>query len=223
MSVSTKHLDMFIKFAAKELKLDSLPKIHFVGNEEDKYDAFGHKQGGEIHVRITDRHPIDIMRTIAHELVHFNQKKGNVNSREDNANMMAGRIMRKFDIRHPEVFKDKPIKSVNEDGVAANAVGAGGMGSSSPGPIQGLDPIMGSTKRKSIFPERTRIQPLKKMQVSKKGLMGGKPLSLSQNGAFDQFKMNSTKYNHVMPSGGPKNLRDIIGRENKNIKRSDKR
>ena len=121
MSVSRKHLDMFIKFAAKELKLDTLPKIHFVGNEENKYSAFGHAKDDEIFIRITDRHPIDIMRTIAHELVHFNQKKGSEQSREDNANQMAGRIMRNFDISHPEVFKDKPIKSLDRKSTRLNS------------------------------------------------------------------------------------------------------
>jgi hypothetical protein len=44
--------------------------------------------------------------------------------REDEANALAGRIMRKFDIAYPSVFKDEPI--LHEDsGVAVNNAGTG--------------------------------------------------------------------------------------------------
>ena len=191
------HLNLFIKFAAKELGIKSLPKIHFVGNSENKKHAFGHTNTKVIYVRVTDRHPLDIMRTLAHELIHCTQKvKGDL-AREDNANAMAGRLMRKFDNKYPNIFKDKSMKAnMMEDGVAANAVGAGGMGSSSPGPIQGFDPLL---KLKA---------PLKRKQLTQ---------------PWDhQFKMNSNKYNYSMPGGVPKKLRDIIGRDYKNEKRSDK-
>ena len=76
-----------MKFAAKELGLRSLPNIKFVGSSENRMDSFGHTKGNSITVRITDRHPIDIMRTIAHEFIHIKQnvtkkKIGN----EDQAN-----------------------------------------------------------------------------------------------------------------------------------------
>lgn len=197
MSVSINHLNMFIKFAAKELGLKTLPKMHFVGSSENSKHAFGHTNGKDVYVRITDRHPIDIMRTIAHELMHCKQKNS-VKFREDEANAMAGRIMRKFDNTYPEVFKDKSIKAnMMEDGVAANAVGAGGMGPT-PSPMQGFNPIL-----------NLKSQPLKRKLVS--------------TGWDHQLKMNSTKYNYSLPDGMQKKLRDIIGRDYKNEKRSDKR
>lgn len=197
MSVSMNHLNMFIKFAAKELGLKTLPKMHFVGSSENKNHAFGHTNKKDVYVRITDRHPIDIMRTIAHELMHCKQKSG-VKFKEDEANAMAGRIMRKFDNTYPEVFKDKAIKAnMMEDGVAANAVGAGDMGPAS-GPMQGYNPIL-----------KLKSQPLKRKILS--------------TGWDHQLKMNSTKYNYSMPGGMQKKLRDIIGRDYKNEKRSDKR
>src|ERR1700755_3471232 len=108
MQANVSHVRKFIEFAAKQLGLPSLPQIKLVGSSANRYDAFGHSQGNLIVVRITDRHPIDIMRTIAHELIHYRQNilkmSKNDNFREDNANAMAGRVMRAFDIAHPEVF-----------------------------------------------------------------------------------------------------------------------
>ena len=131
----------FVKFVAKELGLKTVPTIKFVGKSEDKFSAFGHTKGTDISVRITDRHPNDVMRTIAHELVHYyqNTTKKNIGS-EDQANALAGRIMRKFNVAHPQIFKDKPFKAnIVEDGIvgAANAMG----GSSSVAGTGGIDTI----------------------------------------------------------------------------------
>lgn len=204
MQVSTTHLNLFIKFAAKELGLKTLPKIKFVGSSEDKRDAFGHSIGNNIVVRITERHPIDVMRTIAHELIHYRQnvQKKNMGS-EDQANMLAGRIMRKFDIKYPHIFKDKAIKAnmMEDGGMTTSSLPVNRMGTSSStagtGGIDTIDPLM---KLKA---------PLKRKQ-------------LSQPWDF-QYKMNSTKYNYVSPGGVPKKLRDIIRREYSNENRSDKR
>jgi len=193
------HLKLFIQFAVKELGIKTLPKIHFVGSKENKMHAFGHTNKKDIYVRVTDRHPLDIMRTLAHELIHCRQKSGGDSWKEDNANEMAGRLMRDFDNKYPHIFKDKAMKAnMMEDSVAANAVGAGGMGSTSPGPIQGFDPIL-----------KLKPQPMKR--------------KLYTGGWDHNFKMNSTKYNHILPNNTPKNLRDITGRDYKNEKKADKR
>lgn len=158
MSKQLKHLNKFIDFAKKELKLPSLPNIHFAGSEENKKDAFGHSQGNDITIRINDRHPIDVMRTIAHELTHYHQnlkKEKGEQFREDEANALAGRIMRKFDTSHPEVFKDEEIDDLGEE--MASTVPANAMGASSSthgtGGIDIYDPLMhaGKTiKRKKL-------------------------------------------------------------------------
>lgn len=132
MQSVVKQLNDFVKFAAKELGLSKLPKIHFVGNKENGKNAFGHSIADKIYVRITDRHPGDIMRTIAHELIHVKQtqmgKRGE-QYREDEANAIAGRIMRKFNTTYPSVFKQHAtpanIKEM-ESAIPANVMGAGG-------------------------------------------------------------------------------------------------
>lgn len=132
-------LNKFVRFAAKEIGLKTLPKIHFVGHKEDAYNAFGHSIGNDIYIRISDRHPDDIMRTIAHELIHQKQHQMGRKSeqfKEDQANAIAGRIMRKFNTSHPSIFKTKPIEETESLG-AVNSIG-GGEG------IAKFDPLLGS-------------------------------------------------------------------------------
>lgn len=114
MAKVTPSIQKFIKFAARELNLKTIPHIHFTGHEEDVKRAFGHEKSGSITIRTTGRHPIDIMRTIAHELVHFKQGKGNEQHKEDQANAIAGRIMRKYDTLNPNAFKERAISEEGE-------------------------------------------------------------------------------------------------------------
>lgn len=131
MQTSVRDVEKFVKFATDKIGLKSLPRIRFVGSSENRMRAFGHflgtKSKSGITVRITGRHPIDVMRTLAHELIHYDQVsrgiRGSARMKEDEANALAGRIMRDFDSAHPEVFNHSVIK---EDGVApvsTNAVG----------------------------------------------------------------------------------------------------
>ena len=63
------------------------------------------------YISIINRHPIDILRTLAHEFVHYKQSvmgkvmKSNPGSPSENeANAKAGEIMRKYGKLHPELF-----------------------------------------------------------------------------------------------------------------------
>jgi hypothetical protein len=153
MDKSAGHIQHFISFAVKHLKLTKMPKIRLVGHSEDSKRTFGHSIDNEIVVRSIGRHPNDVMRTLAHEMVHF--KYGNTGTsqeREDMANAIAGRIMRLYNTKYPNTFKNKPI---TEEGmvsaVPANAMGAS---SSASGPIQTYDPklkIPGPKRLKNIL------------------------------------------------------------------------
>jgi 5' nucleotidase, deoxy (Pyrimidine), cytosolic type C protein (NT5C) len=111
-----------LKICQEELDFDTLPKIQWVsdGSYGKKYHSFGSFQpdAGIVTVSITGRHIIDMMRTLAHELVHYKQMldgrlgpgAGKTGSPiENEANAMAGVIMRKFDHKFPEAFSIKPI------------------------------------------------------------------------------------------------------------------
>ena len=166
-----KQLQNFVKFAAKELNLSKLPKIHFVGNKENSKNAFGHSIGSDIYIRITERHPGDVMRTIAHELIHVKQTqmgKHGEQFREDEANALAGRIMRKFNTTYPEIFKQKPIPANLKE--TESAIPANSMGTSSPtnsfSSIATFSPIMAVVQKRKkltdLIGKTARLRDLKK-------------------------------------------------------------
>jgi hypothetical protein len=117
-------VDMFKKFlplAMEILEIDRLPKMNFESDiESGGQPSFGMYANDEktLHVAILNRHPVDILRTVAHELVHFkqdirnelNDESGATGSPEENqAHEIAGVIMRHFNKRHPEFLRSQPI------------------------------------------------------------------------------------------------------------------
>lgn len=167
--VNVNHVRKFIQFAAKELKLPSMPQIKLVGSQENQYDAFGHSVSNLIVVRVTDRHPIDVMRTLAHEMLHYKETvlgiKSSENAKEDQANLVAGRIMRKFDVTHPEVFKDKAIRANMLHEMALGATPPNAMGTSAIGggsnSIATFDPFLFKNKRKELGLMKNLSKPAK--------------------------------------------------------------
>jgi hypothetical protein len=132
MFKKTPELAKFEKFAAAHLGIKKLPVIYYVGHQEDAKKAFGDftQSDDKIRVRTVDRHPIDVMRTLAHELAHYkwklegkrgDNKPGGAS--ENYAHEMAGKIMRNYDNTHGFMFKASPLK---EDGAAAGLAPAAG-------------------------------------------------------------------------------------------------
>lgn len=109
----------FIKFTMKELGLKSLPSdIKFVGSDYSAQNlTFGTyaPDTDEIVIVKDNRHPIDVLRTLAHELVHHKQRQdGQIldgqdgSETENEANAKAGELMRKFRTVMPEIFNVGP-------------------------------------------------------------------------------------------------------------------
>jgi hypothetical protein len=104
----------FIVFLKKELRLNiDIPYIFIDdSNFSKKNMTFGMMNSdGVIYISIINRHPMDILRTLAHEYVHYKQSikgvviKSNPGSPAENqANAKAGEIMRKYGKLHPELF-----------------------------------------------------------------------------------------------------------------------
>jgi hypothetical protein len=101
----------FLPFVKQRLELEKLPKIEFLSKPLE--DTFGRYHDGKVRVVVTRRHPIDVLRTLAHELVHWKQEldgklhpeSGETGSPEENeANAKAGVIMRDFDQANPELL-----------------------------------------------------------------------------------------------------------------------
>ncbi len=114
-------LEKFFSVALSELKLKTLPKfsIHKTVGDPD-YPSFGGYdfENNVLYVAIANRHIVDILRTIAHELVHYSQNlNGGLSvddgitgsEKENQANAVAGVILRKFNKRYPEYLSVKPI------------------------------------------------------------------------------------------------------------------
>ena len=113
----------FIRFAAKDLELKSLPKFDFVFDSKKSIErkSFGGYAPGAEHITITvkNRHIMDVCRTLAHELVHYSQdlkkeleddEAGSTGSPQENeANARAAVIMRNFGKAFPDMFGKESI------------------------------------------------------------------------------------------------------------------
>ena len=111
----------FLPLAMHALALKKLPKIKLekiiIDHEQP---TFGKYDDGEqiIYLAIENRHALDILRTLAHELVHFKQNTehrldvdsgGTGSEIENEANAQAAIIMRHFNKKYPEFFKDSAV------------------------------------------------------------------------------------------------------------------
>ena len=114
----------FVRFAAEDLELDSLPKFEFKFDTKRslEHKSFGGYQPGAEHITITvtNRHIMDVCRTLAHELVHYSQdlkkeleddEAGATGSPQENeANARAAVIMRNWGKLHPDYFDKEAIE-----------------------------------------------------------------------------------------------------------------
>lgn len=125
----------FLPIAMHVLKIDKLPHIKLTKIVDDSdQPTFGRfiNDNMIIEVGIANRHILDILRTLAHELTHFKQfinhrigpHSGNTGSPEENeAHAVAGVIMRFFNKKHPHYFKDVPLQM--QETATAGATSAG--------------------------------------------------------------------------------------------------
>ena len=119
-------LDLIIKrfqvFLKRELRLTyDIPVILIDDADFSKrIAAFGQiSKQNVIELSVINRHPMDILRTLAHEYVHYKQhmekgldhKSSHAGSPTENqANAKAGELIRKYGQLHPELFDLMPIR-----------------------------------------------------------------------------------------------------------------
>jgi Zn-dependent peptidase ImmA (M78 family) len=105
----------FVNYACSRLNIDE-PKVFVINSpsysQENKSFGGYHPQEQEIRIVVHNRNMADILRTLAHELVHHMQNlngdklNGEDGSDSENeANAMAGIIMREFGRENPEIFE----------------------------------------------------------------------------------------------------------------------
>ena len=113
-------LKAFLIFLKRELRITFDVPIILIDDVDfaKKVFAFGFiNEDKVIYLSIVNRHPIDILRTLSHEMIHYKQliEKGTLKSHagspeENFANAKAGEIMRKYSKLHPELFDLMPIR-----------------------------------------------------------------------------------------------------------------
>lgn len=115
-----KSLTPFVKWVCEKLGTDDVPKVVLSNNLEKVKErrTFGSTQStGEIWVFVGNRNTADVMRTLAHELVHYKQfsigtahesmdEKQNLKI-EDEANAIAGRLMRKYGKMNADIYEGR--------------------------------------------------------------------------------------------------------------------
>lgn len=110
----------FLPLAMNHLHLEKLPRIHIrAGLKTGAQPSFGQfSTNNEISVEVEGRHPVDVLRTLAHELTHFAQNQRNEiednsgetgSDIENQANAEAGVIMRHFNKKYPKYLSLRPI------------------------------------------------------------------------------------------------------------------
>jgi hypothetical protein len=113
----------FIRFAAEDLELNTLPKFNFVFDSKESMErkSFGGYMPGKEYITITvkNRHIMDVCRTLAHELVHYKQDLDNEledddagttgSPQENEANARAAVIMRNYGKAQPDMFGKESI------------------------------------------------------------------------------------------------------------------
>ena len=109
--ISTNHvLQRFLSVCRQELELEDLPAVYLVAQPDMSGPAFG-EFDGSIKIVSNGRHIMDVLRTLAHELVHWKQCQmgegldgADGSDTENQANAVAGIIMRRFGKLCPHLF-----------------------------------------------------------------------------------------------------------------------
>ncbi len=108
----------FVLYAKEQLGIDQLPKIKLVTDQKFAVTlrSFGayKPETRELDVYIANRNAADILRTIAHELVHHRQNElgmlqpesGETGSPHENqANSLAGELLRHYGKQHEIIYE----------------------------------------------------------------------------------------------------------------------
>ena len=121
-----RHLDKFVEFVKKDLGIENDVNIKYQTDKGGikttavyKYqDGDEDYEQSEVRVYTKERALQDIMRSVAHELVHHQQNengklKGKISNVggpiEDEANAVAGELLKKYGIDNPEIYGEEEV------------------------------------------------------------------------------------------------------------------
>lgn len=114
-------INEFVKYAVKELNINTLPNVVVLSRDQEKAQeksSFGSfdPNTNEIWVYIGNRNMADILRTLAHELVHHKQREDNRlqpdsgetgSDIENEANATAGILLRDYGKNNKNIYESK--------------------------------------------------------------------------------------------------------------------
>lgn len=134
-SSKVKQIQQFVEFATKRLKLKETPKINLIGggNYAESQTSLGGYDDTtkEIFVAVENRLTADILRTIAHEMVHRKQDEMGLikdavtsgqtgSSVENTANAVAGILMREYGKLNKKIFQEGLLKETSSISAAGD-------------------------------------------------------------------------------------------------------
>ena len=130
-SSEKKTIDDFVEFVKKELGIENEVDVILQNNKDGirttavyKYQDEGDEDFEQSHIKVfaLGRALVDVLRSIAHELVHHKQnedgelkgKHSNVGGPiEDEANAVAGKMIKAYGLEHPEIYPEG-VEGVSE-------------------------------------------------------------------------------------------------------------
>jgi hypothetical protein len=105
------HIHEFADYCCEKLGIDR-PDLTLKGTNDTNALGYTDMSDGSVTIVVADRHQMDIMRTLAHELVHCKQMTthtpcGDTGSKDENeANALAGILMREWGQQNPDLFTE---------------------------------------------------------------------------------------------------------------------
>lgn len=108
-------LKKFLTFTTKFIGIKDSFTLYLVHSKVPQLRTTGVyiNQDREIWIRVKNRHQVDLLRSICHEMVHHRQNELNMlhkgsgddaSPEEGQANRIAGIVMRKFGRMYPEIY-----------------------------------------------------------------------------------------------------------------------
>jgi hypothetical protein len=118
MNHNNKHIIAdFVKYCARELNIEKLPHVKLIADKNwvSTYRSFGEYNPGTFTVKVyySGRNTADVLRSLAHELVHHRQEElgmidtnsGETGSEiENEANALAGVLLRDYGKENIKIY-----------------------------------------------------------------------------------------------------------------------
>lgn len=115
-SVTNKFVKKFLPWVARELDIKKLPDIKLLDRPMNTSFGTYDSETNTLYLVTANRHPVDVLRTLAHELTHHKQNLAGIlnphsgatgTDEENEANANAGIVMRNFNQEYPEYLELK--------------------------------------------------------------------------------------------------------------------